>query len=225
MLRRDLVSLCSCLLPAALSACGGDDKQANYQQPPPQQCPPNHYFDGQYCQPNQPPPPQQPPPQQQPPPGGPAAAPPPGGIATATPGPAATPADPNAAAAATQALAPLARQHTPPGAKAYGPAIAGQFQQGQSLEGQVQMNPGRCYTIVGAGLPQVTELDIQVLPTMQLPGMGSPVLAQDQTTGSTAVVGGNPNCFKWPAPMAAPVRVVVTVRAGSGPAAAQVYEK
>jgi len=220
MLRRDLVHLCLCLAPAALLGCGGDDKQANTGQPPPQQCPPNYYFDGRACVPNQPPPQQQ---ATQPPPAstGPAAPP----IATGQAGPTATPLDANAAAAATQALAPLAKQHTPPGAKAYGPAIAGQFQQGQSLESQVQMNPGRCYTVVGAGLPQVQELDIQILPTLQMPGMGAPVMAGDQTTGPTSVVGANPNCFKWPMPMAAPVRVVVTVKAGSGPAAAQVYEK
>jgi hypothetical protein len=221
MLRRDLVHLCLCLAPAALLGCGGgDDKQANTGQPPPQQCPPNYYYDGRACVPNQPPPQQQ---ATQPPPAstGPAAAP----IATGQAGPSATPLDANAAGAATQALGPLAKQHTPPGAKAYGPAIAGQFQQGQSLESQVQMNPGRCYTVVGAGLPQVQELDIQILPAMQMPGMGAPVMAADQTTGPTSVVGGNPNCFKWPMPMAAPVRVVVTVKAGSGPAAAQVYEK
>jgi len=221
MLRRDLVSLCLCLLPAAFAACGGDDKRSNVSQPPPQQCPPNHYFDGYQCIPQQAPPPQQGP-QQEPPPGG---QPAPGGIATGQAGPSAVPLDANAAAAVTPALTPLAKLHAPPGAKAYGPAIAGQFQQGQSLESQVQMNPGRCYTIVGAGLPQVQELDIQVLPALQMPGMGAPVMAADQTTGPTSVVGANPNCYKWPMPMAAPVRVVVTVTAGAGPAAAQVYEK
>jgi hypothetical protein len=53
----------------------------------------------------------------------------------------------------------------------------------------------------------------------------SPVLAQDNATGAQAVLGPNPNCYKWALPMPATVKLVVTVAAGSGIAGAQIYEK
>jgi hypothetical protein len=102
---------------------------------------------------------------------------------------------------------------------------AGNFQQGQVLETQVQMNPGKCYTVVGAAVPTVTNLDIELVPLMPVPGLASPVMAADQTQGSTAVVGAAPNCFKWALPVGGPMKVVLRVSAGQGMAAAQVYEK
>jgi hypothetical protein len=53
----------------------------------------------------------------------------------------------------------------------------------------------------------------------------APILAQDQDTGANAVLGRQPNCYKWPLPMPATVKVIVTAAGGSGLAAAQVYEK
>jgi hypothetical protein len=66
---------------------------------------------------------------------------------------------------------------------------------------------------------------VQIVSPTPLPGFGSPVLSTDKTTGPNAVAGEKPNCFKWALMVAAPLRVVVTVSAGSGVAAAQLYEK
>jgi hypothetical protein len=145
-------------------------------------------------------------------------------VATSAPGTPAQALDATSAAAATQLLGPLAQQSAP-GAKAVGTAVAGNFQQGQVLETQVQMNPGKCYTIVGAAVPTVTNLDIELVPLMPVPGLTSPVMAADQSQGPTAVVGAAPNCFKWALPVAGPMKVVVRVSAGQGMAAAQVFEK
>jgi hypothetical protein len=93
------------------------------------------------------------------------------------------------------------------------------------LESQVQMNPGKCYTVVGAAVPTVQNLDIELVPLMPVPGLASPVMAADQTQGPTAVVGAAPNCFKWALPVGGPMKVVVRVSAGQGIAAAQVFEK
>ena len=206
---------------AALMACGGDDKPAN--NPQASQCPPGQYFDGQYCQTQQAQNQQQP--QQQPAATATTAAPPPLPVATATDGAPAQQADPTTAAAATQLLTPLAQQNTMPGAKPILPqALAGNFTQGQSLETTFQMNPGKCYTVVGAGLPTVQNLDISLVPTVAIPGLQA-VMAADNTQGSTAVVGAKPNCFKYALPMGAPVKMIMTVSAGQGAAAAQVYEK
>lgn len=145
-------------------------------------------------------------------------------VATSAAGSPAAPLDATAAAAATGLLGALAQQNAP-GAKAVGTVVAGNFQQGQVMESQVQMNPGKCYTVVGAALPTVQNLDIELVPLMPVPGLASPVMAADQTQGPTAVVGAAPNCFKWALPVGGPMKVVLRVSAGQGMAAAQVYEK
>jgi len=205
-----------------LSACG-EDKPAETGGAGASQCPPGQYFDGRFCQ------------TQGAAPAGTAAAPgttaapgaalPPGVVATSAAGPTATPLDPTAAQAATQLIAPLGAQHAVAGAKPIGSAIAGTFQTGQSLEAQVQMNPGKCYTVVGVGLPPVQNLDISLVPAVGIPGLPAATMAADNTVGANAIVGDKPNCFKWALPMSGMMKVIMTVSAGSGVAAAQVFEK
>ena len=213
-----------------LAACGGDDKNANTGQPGQVQCPPGQIYDGRLCQtvgatpgaPTTAPGATTPPATT----AAPAATAPAGipGVATTASGPSAQPLDPTAAQAATQLITPLGGQHAP-GAKAVGSAIAGNFQQGQTLEAQVQMNPGKCYTVIGVGLPPVTNLDISLVPALPIPGLPAATMAADNTVGSTAIVGDKPNCFKWAFPMSGMMKVVMTVSQGSGVAAAQVFEK
>ena len=193
--------------------------QPGYQQPPPgqpgYQQPPPGQPGYQQPPPGQPGYQQPPPGQQQPPPG----QQPPAGQA----GPAQE-LDPTAATVAKPILDQLAQTAAPPGAKPVGSTIVGNFQQGQKIEKQVQLQPGKCYTVVAAGVPPVTEVNVQFLAVTPVPGM-APVLAQDQDTGSQAVLGKQPNCYKWAAPFSAPVNLALIVPAGSGLAAAQVYEK
>jgi len=216
-----------------LAACGGSDKPANNPQAGGTQCPPGQYFDGQMCQTpgaavGQPQPAATTPATATPgavaTPGATPGATPAVPVATSAPGTPAQALDPTSAAAATQLLSALATQNAP-GAKPIGSAVAGNFQQGQVLETQVQMNPGKCYTVVGAAVPTVTNLDLELVPLMPVPGLASPVMAADQTQGATAVIGAAPNCFKWALPVGGPMKVVVRVSAGSGIAAAQVFEK
>jgi hypothetical protein len=219
MLRTGMIA--ALVTSATLLACGGDDKPA--ENPQASQCPAGQFFDGQFCQMAQ---------GQQPQPAGTAPAatagtPPPASpipVATATAGAPAQQADPASAAAATALLGALAKKHAP-GAKPLGTAVAGNFQQGQSLETTVQMTPNKCYTVVGQGLPPITDLDIQLVPTAAIPGLPAAVMASDNTQGAEAIVAGSPNCFKWVLPLGAPVKMIVTAKAGSGMAAAQVYEK
>jgi hypothetical protein len=132
--------------------------------------------------------------------------------------------DPAAGAAATAVLGQLAAGSLVAGSKPLGSPLVGNFGSGSTLEATIQLSPNKCYTVVGAGLPPVTELNIQFVGVMPIPGM-APVLAADSDTGAQAVLGRKPNCYKWALPMGAPVKVVVTVAGGSGLAAAQVYEK
>jgi len=217
--------------------CGGG--QPEPQTPPPQAYPaqPGAYPQQQPAQPypaqqqpypGQQPQQQQPYPAQQPYPTDPNAVPPPAAPgampATAAAAPLATAIDPSAAAAVQPILAQLAATKAPAGAKPIGSVMAANFQQGQQLEAQVQMEPGKCYTVVGAGVPPVTELDLKLIAITPMAGM-APILAVDNTTGLQAVLGEKPNCFKWAWPIPAPVKVVVTVTGGSGLAAAQLFGK
>jgi hypothetical protein len=236
-------SVCLLLgIASAVSACGGSKEEAQApvqpapygqapygQQPPPgygQQPPPGY---GQQPPPGygQQPPPgygQQPPPGygQQPPPGGTAAM--PGAPAGPAPGSPAQPLDPAAGAAATAILGQLAAGSMVAGSKPLGSPLVGNFGTGSTLEATVQLSPNKCYTVVGAGMPPVTEVNIQLIAVSPIAGM-APVLAADSDTGAQAVLGRKPNCYKWAWPMGAPVKVVLTVAGGSGMAAAQVYEK
>ena len=101
-------------------------------------------------------------------------------------------------------------------------ALAGEFAQGQSLETVIQLEGGKCYTVVGAGAPPIQNVDVQLVPVSPLPGV-APVVAQDQTAAPIAVVGEKPNCFKALFPGA--MKVVLTVAAGQGIAAAEAYVK
>jgi hypothetical protein len=205
-----------------LTACGGDDAGRRAEAPPPPPaCPGGTSWDGARCAPL-------PPPSSSAPGATATATPPVPGVPlpvpTAAPGPLATPLDATSSAAAAQLLGPLAQRHAPRGARPVGALVAGQFLEGQSLEGAIQMQPGRCYTVVAAGLPPVTNLDVQIVPALALPGVGAPIVAQDRTSAATAVIGEQPSCFRWAAPLAGPMKLILTVSAGQGVAAAQVYE-
>lgn len=193
-------------------------------QPLPPACPEGYQRDGYQCQPGQAPPATS----------GAAAADPAGPTTTGTsldgtlhetrPGLEAVRLDASAAKGAVEMLTPAVTAAVPDGAKPVGPLIAGQFSAGQSLTETVSMRPGACYTAVGLGAPPVSELDIAFSPTIALPDF-DPTAARDPETGSVATIGKRPNCFKWRLPTTGAMRLTVTVVAGEGVAAAQVYEK
>jgi len=151
----------------------------------------------------------------------------PGGYPTGTPatgGGTCTP-DPSLAPVAQPALQALGQQSLVPGSKPVGQAMACQMQQGQVMETQIQLQPGKCYSVVAAGLPPVADIEVQIV--LKLQGLPIPpgVLAQDQEQGAQAVLGKNPNCYQWALPLPVPATVVVRSVSGSGLVAAQVYEK
>jgi hypothetical protein len=134
------------------------------------------------------------------------------------------PADPSELGLLEPKLNQLAAENNDGDARRMGSIVGAHFGTGGSVEHPFQMQPGKCYSIVATGVPTVSELDLQLTAMSPVPGM-SPVLAVDKTTGVDTVLGAKPNCFKWALPMAAPVKLVVTVTGGSGLAAAQVYER
>lgn len=129
-----------------------------------------------------------------------------------------------AAMGADVVLTGLAQQEAP-GAQPEGTAFAGQFQEGQVLEQPINLQPGKCYTIIGASVGAIQELDIMIQG--QLPPLPPATLAQDQGTGPNATLGGKSNggCWKFPSPIAAPAKIVLRVTRGSGIAGAKVFVK
>lgn len=219
----------SVLVPAALLslvplACGDSN-------PPPQdpsgqnqyagQYPPGQYPPGQ--QPGQYPPGQYPPGQPYPTTTTPAPTTPAPTTTAPASGGQATPMAPAAAMGADVILTGLAQQEAP-GAQPEGTTFAGQFAEGQTLEQPINLQPGKCYTIVGGSLGGVQELDILIQG--QLPPLPPGTFAQDSTTGPNATLGGKADgCWKNPAPLAIPAKIVLRVTRGNGMAAAKVYVK
>lgn len=209
------------VLALAAGACGGSEKPANTPA-----CPEGQTFDGRYCQMAGSPAPSS---------GGSSATPPPAPspgpvpsslpVATADCKSPATPIDLSTATLVTSALTSLAAQKAMPGAKPIGAPVAGQFQQGQCLETLVNMSPGKCYSVIGSALPSVQNLDLALVPNLGLPGLPQVVAAADSSAGASAVLGESPNCFKWALPAAGTMKLVISVSAGQGLAAAQVFEK
>ena len=126
--------------------------------------------------------------------------------------------DPTFAAAG---LNVIALQQAPGAQAVSGAALAGNFQAGQCLEVQVQLDPAKCYTAIGQGAP--SELDVQLVAP--LPGPFAQAFAQDNMQGSTAILGGSGNCFRPVGLFALPAKLVIKANAGAGPAAVQLYAK
>lgn len=135
-----------------------------------------------------------------------------------TPPEKATPVDVTMAAQAGPVIQYLASSHLPSGAKQMGAPFAGQFAQGQILEQKVQLSAGKCYTVVAAGLPPISEVNLELF----VEGEDEPV-ARDDTKGVQAVLGSRNACFKPGS--SGPFKLVLSVEKGNGVAAAQVFQK
>jgi hypothetical protein len=127
---------------------------------------------------------------------------------------------PAAAMAATPALQVLAGRDAQ-GMSPDGPAFAGNFQQGQTLEQLINVQSGKCYTIVASGVG-ITQLDVVVNTAPPAPIPPVPV-AQSSSQGPNATVGGGGSCMRSPLP--GQFKVVLKATAGAGIAVAQVFSK
>ncbi len=142
--------------------------------------------------------------------------------ATAAPGSSATPVPPLGMMAVTPILQSMGSTEAP-GMKPDGTAFAGQFQEGQVMEQAFNVQAGKCYTVVGASVAGITELDIQLVA--QAAPLPPVVLAQDSTTGPMATLGGKGQCFRNPAPITVPGKIILKATKGAGLAGAQVFIK
>lgn len=226
-MKRSLISVCALglvsVVPALLVACGGSD--SNQPQPiAPTASAPQPGYPGYPTGPTGPTgayPPANTGPQPTAQPTGPA----PGPFPTAAPaagGGTAQPLDPNMAAAATAPLALFANSEAPGMAKD-GAAVAGTFQEGQTLEAAFTFQPGKCYTLVaGSAGPQQIEVEMQY--TTPIPGL-NPSIGKSSQAGPQASIGGKASCLKPLSPIAAPAKYILRVKKGAGIAVAQLYSK
>lgn len=155
-----------------------------------------------------------------------------GGYGAQTPVPTATTTVPTTAGTAT-AISPMLTVMASPilkemaaketaGMHAEGPVIAAQFQDGQYFEHPFQVQPGKCYAVVGVGIG-ISELDFELV--LQQPPAPEWVAAVDQTKGPQAVLGGNGKCVKNPFPIGAPAKLRIRASGGNGAVAAQIYSR
>jgi hypothetical protein len=146
---------------------------------------------------------------------------------TPTAGGTATAIDPNLAVAASAPLATMGATEAP-GAAKEGGMIAGNFQQGQTMEQAFTLQPGKCYTVVAASAG-IQQVDVELLAVTPVPGM-NPSMGKATGTagmaGSQAVLGSKANCIKLAlSPFPVQAKFVVTATRGAGMAAAQLYVK
>lgn len=154
----------------------------------------------------------------------PAPTPTPGALVTASCANPVAPIDLSVAQPVTVALLPLAAQKGMSGAKPHGAPVAAQLQQGQCTSVTINMSPGKCYSVVGASAPTVQNLDLALVPVL-LPGLPEVVAASDRSSSATAVIGEGTNCIKWALTTPGTMKLIMSVTAGQGLAAAQVLEK
>ncbi|MFW5739078.1 MAG: hypothetical protein ACOC1F_01795 [Myxococcota bacterium] len=110
-----------------------------------------------------------------------------------------------------------------PGMQPIGSMVRLTLQQGQTSEGQFQLQPGKCYTLVAASMPGVIETEIKV--TMPAP-LTTQVLGQNAAgPNPMPVVWGGEQCYTTPSPIAMPVRLEVTMKQGAGTIGIQPYAK
>jgi hypothetical protein len=133
----------------------------------------------------------------------------------------ASPLPPGAAVLSSPILKGTAQSETA-GMTEDGGAFGATFAEGQIHEHPFQIQPGRCYSVVGLGVG-ITELDVEIV--VQQPPAPEWVAAVDGSSGPHAVLGGNGNCFKNPFPVGAPAKIRLKATGGSGVAVAQLYSR
>jgi hypothetical protein len=162
------------------------------------------------------------------------------GAPAPTPAPTPTPAPPPAASGPCDATMQVALQAALKGREkaevGFGMSPEGAFacetvvDQGK-VSVPVTLQPGKCYTFLAHGFPNITDIDLFLRPNLGagapplLAGFAGVVLAQDSDQGPIAAIGKGKNCFKNPFPIPGAAVVEAVTKQGGGPLAVQVYSK
>ncbi len=162
------------------------------------------------------------------------APPPPPPVASAAPPAAAIgPCDPVQTLALTTTLQGRATTEAPQ-MKPEGAPVCGVVPEGQPVNGPMfLLEQGYCYSFLAQSLPPVTEVDMAleidlsggIALAPNLAAMAQRPLLVDTETGEKGAMASKGNCYVWPWPIPAQVKLIVKSKAGAGPVAAQVYKK
>lgn len=144
-------------------------------------------------------------------------APPPPAASSAAPAPAAaTPLDAATQAALDDNLKQRAKKDAM-GMKEVGVIFGGVIPEGGHVENMLNMDPGKCYEVLGIGQGGIVELDLEI--------QGSPVpatIAVDNTSGPEAAIKP---CYKNVLPIPLVSKVLLKATRGAGAVAGRVYVK
>lgn len=157
---------------------------------------------------------------------------PPPATASATPPPPPV-CDPVQSVAFTTMFAERAKTEAPKMELEGGVVCGNVATEGGTVEGPTFfLQPGMCYTVIANALPNVTEIDVQIVGDAAAAGVPpalaallSAPLAVDSDTGAMATIGAKQSCYKWAWPIPAAAKLVVKARTGTGPVGAQVYRR
>lgn len=164
---------------------------------------------------------------------GPPPPPPPPVDAGPPPAAASAPCDPVQTLAMTTTLQGRATTEAP-GMKPEGAPLCGVVPEALPLNGPMfLLEQGYCYTFLAQSLPPVTEVDMSLEIDLSggmalapnLAAMAQRPLLVDTETGEKGAMASKNNCYVWPWPIPAQVKLIVKSKAGAGPVAAQVYKK
>jgi hypothetical protein len=108
------------------------------------------------------------------------------------------------------------------GMRADGKLLSAQLQQDGHAQGQLTLQAGGCYTIIGFGGLGVFQYQINLITAPPLPPQ---VLAQSAATDNVPMVGADGQCIKNPYPLPMQVKVDMHVIKGQGMVGAQAYKK
>ncbi len=108
------------------------------------------------------------------------------------------------------------------GMHADGKLLSAQLQQDGHAQGDLTLQAGGCYTIIGFGGLGVFQFQINLITAPPLPPQ---VLAQSAATDNAPVVGGDGQCIKNPYPLPMQVKVDMHVIKGQGMVGAQAYKQ
>lgn len=100
-----------------------------------------------------------------------------------------------------------------------GQVAKGNLSEGGHVEFLVNMDPSKCYTVIGYGAG-VQDLDLNLLA----PPLYNILAGQDGMAGPTAVVGGMQKMCPI-IPLSVPYKVDIHAKKGGGPVAAQLFSK
>jgi hypothetical protein len=143
---------------------------------------------------------------------------------TATFGGTATPLDPTAAAGAVAVLNSVTALDAP-GMLKEGTGVAGTFQQGQTIEQSIVIQPHKCYTFVAGGVGP-TEIEISLVAKAPVPQLPGPQMGDAKGLGNKAALGPGANCIKLALiPFPVQAKWVITATKGAGIIAGQAYSK